>query len=47
MRETALGLFPDQGASYYLSRLPVFFGNAIYILDLCANSLFLKKGGEV
>ncbi|XP_062173739.1 3-hydroxyisobutyryl-CoA hydrolase 1-like [Alnus glutinosa] len=29
MRETALGLFPDQGASYYLSRLPVFFGEYV------------------
>lgn len=27
MPETALGLFPDIGASYFLSRLPGFFGN--------------------
>lgn len=26
MPETALGLFPDVGASYYLSRLLGFFG---------------------
>jgi len=25
--ETAVGLFPDVGASYFLSRLPGFFGN--------------------
>jgi len=30
MPETALGLFPDVGASYYLSRLAGFFGmNAV------------------
>lgn len=27
MPETALGLFPDIGASYFLSRLPGYFGN--------------------
>jgi len=26
MPETALGLFPDVGAPYFLSRLPGFFG---------------------
>uniref|UniRef100_A0A2N9I635 3-hydroxyisobutyryl-CoA hydrolase n=1 Tax=Fagus sylvatica TaxID=28930 RepID=A0A2N9I635_FAGSY len=48
MPETALGLFPDVGASYFLSRLPGFFGNGSYILDLYSHSLdtrsFLKKG---
>lgn len=34
MPETALGLFPDIGASYFLSRLPGFFGNDSYIVDL-------------
>lgn len=27
MPETALGLFPDIGASYFLSRLPGFYGD--------------------
>ncbi|XP_019082548.1 PREDICTED: 3-hydroxyisobutyryl-CoA hydrolase 1-like [Camelina sativa] len=29
MPETALGLFPDVGASYFLSRLPRFFGEYV------------------
>ncbi|KAB2595136.1 3-hydroxyisobutyryl-CoA hydrolase 1-like [Pyrus ussuriensis x Pyrus communis] len=29
MPETALGLFPDVGATYYLSRLPGFFGEYV------------------
>ncbi|PIN15881.1 Enoyl-CoA hydratase/isomerase [Handroanthus impetiginosus] len=29
MPETALGLFPDNGASYFLSRLPGFFGEYV------------------
>ncbi|GKV06211.1 hypothetical protein SLEP1_g18121 [Rubroshorea leprosula] len=29
MPETALGLFPDIGASYFLSRLPGFFGEYV------------------
>ena len=32
MPETALGLFPDIGASYFLSRLPGFFGNFSLLL---------------
>lgn len=27
MPETSLGLFPDIGASYFLSRLPGFYGD--------------------
>lgn len=30
MPETALGLFPDVGASFFLSRLPGFFGKNAY-----------------
>lgn len=30
MPETALGLFPDIGASYFLSRLPGYFGMLFY-----------------
>uniref|UniRef100_A0A7N2LEH9 3-hydroxyisobutyryl-CoA hydrolase n=1 Tax=Quercus lobata TaxID=97700 RepID=A0A7N2LEH9_QUELO len=32
MPETALGFFPDVGASYFLSRLPGFFGFNVYDL---------------
>uniref|UniRef100_A0A452YPX6 3-hydroxyisobutyryl-CoA hydrolase n=1 Tax=Aegilops tauschii subsp. strangulata TaxID=200361 RepID=A0A452YPX6_AEGTS len=30
MPETALGLFPDIGASYFLSRLPGFYGDLFF-----------------
>ena len=43
MPETALGLFPDVGASYFLSRLPGFFGNGNYIIDPHSNSLDTKS----
>jgi len=32
MPETALGLFPDIGASYFLSRLPGFYGRSFLSL---------------
>ncbi|GMY22880.1 3-hydroxyisobutyryl-CoA hydrolase 1-like, partial [Fagus crenata] len=32
MPETALGLFPDVGASYFLSRLPGFFGEYVGLM---------------
>uniref|UniRef100_A0A8R7K016 3-hydroxyisobutyryl-CoA hydrolase n=1 Tax=Triticum urartu TaxID=4572 RepID=A0A8R7K016_TRIUA len=31
MPETALGLFPDIGASYFLSRLPGFYGDLFFL----------------
>ena len=34
MPETALGLFPDIGASYFLSRLPRYFGMCLTKLHL-------------
>lgn len=45
MPETALGLFPDIGASYFLSRLPGFFGNGKYFLDQCMSIILSKNLG--
>ncbi|CAH8354086.1 unnamed protein product [Eruca vesicaria subsp. sativa] len=40
MPETVLGLFPDVGASFFLSRLPGFFGNISHLfLHFLQNSL--------
>jgi len=41
MPETALGLFPDIGASYFLSRLPGFYGYLMSLLFLYIQSKYM------
>lgn len=43
MPETALGLFPDIGASYFLSRLPGYFGNFLLLLFTFQTPLNVEK----
>jgi 3-hydroxyisobutyryl-CoA hydrolase len=45
MPETALGLFPDVGASYYLSRLPGFFGEYVGLTGARLDSAELLACG--
>ncbi|RWW48188.1 hypothetical protein BHE74_00045765 [Ensete ventricosum] len=43
MPETSLGLFPDIGASYFLSRLPGFFGSTFANLTFCLSVIPAKS----
>lgn len=39
MPEASVGLFPDIGASHFLSRLPKYFGKSVSIYILYESSI--------
>ncbi|PUZ45391.1 hypothetical protein GQ55_8G219200 [Panicum hallii var. hallii] len=45
MPETALGLFPDVGASYFLSRLPGFYGEYVALVGARLDGAEMLKCG--